>query len=159
MQEARFGIIEEFGCSKVTANAGINVLLSPSPPIIFSVLSLIMYSRKSSLLDDRPNSSFYIRLISKTRVHILSAKKARRVSRKCLAHTQAVRFETHGTGLVRYLYYTTHHNSKSNHRTLPTRRDHLFLAQMEGHTCKYIRCDKGNFGGMEISRVVYNSEH
>lgn len=52
VQEGRFRIIEEYGCSSVSAPAGFTVMLSASPPIIFSVLSLTLYSRTFPSIHD-----------------------------------------------------------------------------------------------------------
>ena len=48
VQTGRFQIIEEVGCLSSTGNFGLEVLLLDSLPIIPPLISLTLYSRKSS---------------------------------------------------------------------------------------------------------------
>ena len=46
MQNARFQILEELGCTNSLITAGLEVLLMDSTPILFPLASLILYSRE-----------------------------------------------------------------------------------------------------------------
>ena len=46
MQNARFQILEELGCTDSLAGVGLEVLLMESTPVLLPLASIILYSRK-----------------------------------------------------------------------------------------------------------------
>ena len=46
MQNARFQILEEIGCSDALVGAGLEVLLMESTPVLLPLASLVLYSRE-----------------------------------------------------------------------------------------------------------------
>lgn len=50
IQKSRFMIVEEVGCSTDIVNVGLSLLITSSAPLLFSLLSLTMYSRTFFLL-------------------------------------------------------------------------------------------------------------
>ena len=46
MQNARFQILEELGCTDSLAGVGLEVLLMESTPVLLPLASLILYSRE-----------------------------------------------------------------------------------------------------------------
>lgn len=46
VQDSRYLILEELGCTNNVAETGLSILLIISPPLVVSVISVLFYGRK-----------------------------------------------------------------------------------------------------------------
>ena len=69
MQNARFQILEELGCTDSLAGVGLEVLLMDSTPILLPLASLILYSREY----ERDSGYSFLTSLSEVDIYIFQA--------------------------------------------------------------------------------------